>query len=194
MSLIKCNECGKEISDTAKVCPGCGYKMKKGDKKTLKWILIITIPTLLILAGIIITICIINNSSDTDDEPDTPRETETMSYKQKQIFADEAINFAKAAETAYVDKFLDGDGEYMFTAKELLDEYITKGDHDFKGCIVVEIDRNGYVGDKTVYLTNGKYMIVDETVEDIVDDIDYAVEEYDSYLWEKDYESCKNID
>lgn len=26
MALIKCPECGKEISDTAKVCPHCGYK------------------------------------------------------------------------------------------------------------------------------------------------------------------------
>ena len=26
MALIKCKECGKEISDSAKVCPNCGYK------------------------------------------------------------------------------------------------------------------------------------------------------------------------
>ncbi|WP_417039619.1 zinc-ribbon domain-containing protein, partial [Clostridium porci] len=25
MSLIKCPECGKEISDKAEKCPGCGY-------------------------------------------------------------------------------------------------------------------------------------------------------------------------
>ena len=25
MALIKCSECGKEISDTAKSCPNCGY-------------------------------------------------------------------------------------------------------------------------------------------------------------------------
>lgn len=25
MALIKCNECGKSISDKAKMCPGCGY-------------------------------------------------------------------------------------------------------------------------------------------------------------------------
>jgi len=29
MALIKCNECKKEISDTAKQCPHCGYKKKK---------------------------------------------------------------------------------------------------------------------------------------------------------------------
>lgn len=29
MSLIKCPECGKEISDSATACPGCGHPMKK---------------------------------------------------------------------------------------------------------------------------------------------------------------------
>lgn len=28
MALIKCLECGNEISDTAKICPHCGYKLK----------------------------------------------------------------------------------------------------------------------------------------------------------------------
>lgn len=28
MALIKCPECGQEISDTAKSCPHCGYKTK----------------------------------------------------------------------------------------------------------------------------------------------------------------------
>lgn len=29
MALIKCSECGKDISDRAKKCPGCGYQLKK---------------------------------------------------------------------------------------------------------------------------------------------------------------------
>lgn len=33
MALIKCNECGKEISDKAKVCPHCGYEMQKKNKQ-----------------------------------------------------------------------------------------------------------------------------------------------------------------
>ena len=33
MALIKCKECGKEISDQAKVCPNCGRtRAPKGDK------------------------------------------------------------------------------------------------------------------------------------------------------------------
>ena len=34
MALIKCPECGKEISDTIRKCPNCGYRKKtKPDKK-----------------------------------------------------------------------------------------------------------------------------------------------------------------
>lgn len=33
MALIKCDECQKEISDTAKTCPHCGYNLKKERKK-----------------------------------------------------------------------------------------------------------------------------------------------------------------
>ena len=32
MALIKCPECGKEISDTCKQCIHCGYVLKKGTK------------------------------------------------------------------------------------------------------------------------------------------------------------------
>lgn len=34
MALINCPECNKEISDTVKVCPGCGYKLAKKKKHT----------------------------------------------------------------------------------------------------------------------------------------------------------------
>ena len=44
MALKKCNECKKEISDTAEACPNCGYKNKKwsiGWKGTLFLIFIV---------------------------------------------------------------------------------------------------------------------------------------------------------
>lgn len=34
MALIKCPECGKEISDKAKSCPGCGYPINKTEVET----------------------------------------------------------------------------------------------------------------------------------------------------------------
>lgn len=33
MALIKCPECGKELSDTVKFCPNCGYKLKGINRK-----------------------------------------------------------------------------------------------------------------------------------------------------------------
>lgn len=29
MAMIKCSECGKDVSDTAKTCPSCGAKVRK---------------------------------------------------------------------------------------------------------------------------------------------------------------------
>ncbi len=34
MALIKCSECGKEISDKAAACPNCGMPLKKEDRGT----------------------------------------------------------------------------------------------------------------------------------------------------------------
>lgn len=36
MSLIKCPECSKKISDKAKSCPNCGYKIRKTKKSEAK--------------------------------------------------------------------------------------------------------------------------------------------------------------
>ena len=36
MALIKCKECGKQISDTATSCPHCGYELKKKITKPKK--------------------------------------------------------------------------------------------------------------------------------------------------------------
>lgn len=33
MALIKCPDCGKEFSETASVCPQCGYKKKNAEVK-----------------------------------------------------------------------------------------------------------------------------------------------------------------
>lgn len=35
MALIKCSECGMEISDKAKACPGCGCPVKRKEEGTV---------------------------------------------------------------------------------------------------------------------------------------------------------------
>ncbi len=53
MALIKCPECGKEISDKASSCPGCGYKIKKRLKIIKpKFIILIVLLLLLMIGGI----------------------------------------------------------------------------------------------------------------------------------------------
>lgn len=46
MALIKCPECGKEVSETATVCPNCGFSIKKQTYK--KYI----IDTIVVAIGI----------------------------------------------------------------------------------------------------------------------------------------------
>ena len=35
MALIRCPECGKEISDSAQVCPNCGCKTELGNQNEI---------------------------------------------------------------------------------------------------------------------------------------------------------------
>lgn len=62
MALIKCPECGKEISDAAESCPNCGYPIKgqqqigdsdglgKGQEtKKLKTVLFIVVGIILVV-------------------------------------------------------------------------------------------------------------------------------------------------
>lgn len=55
MSLIKCPECGKEVSDKASACPNCGYRISHLEKSsTLKKYAKICIICLLVVVAIIV--------------------------------------------------------------------------------------------------------------------------------------------
>ena len=65
MALIKCKECGKEISDQATTCPNCGYPMhqkitgntninEKIDNKKAIFIIIAIFVFALIIGAIIV--------------------------------------------------------------------------------------------------------------------------------------------
>lgn len=52
MSMMKCPECGKEISDSAKACPNCGYPIKqKKSKLIIVFAVIMGIIALVVLAS-----------------------------------------------------------------------------------------------------------------------------------------------
>ena len=52
MALINCPECGKEVSDKAKVCTNCGVKIKKKSNKILKLVISIVVVILIFVVGI----------------------------------------------------------------------------------------------------------------------------------------------
>ena len=51
MSLVKCKECGKEISDTAKLCPNCGVQIKQKYNKRIKIIISVIILIVISIIG-----------------------------------------------------------------------------------------------------------------------------------------------
>ena len=72
MALIKCNECKKEISDSAKQCPHCGYKKKK---LGLFWPIII----ILIIIGYLGE----DEISKVSNEEKTKKVVEVVSFNQE---------------------------------------------------------------------------------------------------------------
>ena len=65
MALVKCPECGKEISSQLKKCNNCGYKLKQVDKKKQKKFIIIGLVLLvLIVVGTIIGVSANKNNQE----------------------------------------------------------------------------------------------------------------------------------
>lgn len=68
MSLIKCKECGKEISSEAEVCPHCGKKIDEGNMFSK-------------LVGILVILGAIGSIFDNDK----PKNASTVSIPAEQI-------------------------------------------------------------------------------------------------------------
>lgn len=69
MSLVKCPECGKEISDATNKCPNCGYPLIKGKIETVKKsinkkYMFISIGIVIIFAGLIFGIRCYTNTPE----------------------------------------------------------------------------------------------------------------------------------
>lgn len=56
MALIKCPECNKEISDTTKRCPNCGYKFHIKNRKIIYTIISIVVVCIIIISSLILYI------------------------------------------------------------------------------------------------------------------------------------------
>jgi len=93
MALIKCPECDKEVSESAKSCPNCGYRLRKSilkQKSTSnnKWIIFAVIALCILVIGI--------GMFNILRRPDIPDNMSKKSYKLG----------VKAVEQ--VDAYLDG--------------------------------------------------------------------------------------
>ena len=82
-----------------------------------------------------------------------------MRKARKNSFVDEVINFAKAAETAYVSDSLTGAGKTCYVLKDLKGQYVAKNDTGYTGKVTIQIDTEGNIT-KTVTMTDGKNFYV----------------------------------
>lgn len=73
MSMIKCRECGKEISTEASACPNCGAKVKKTSGCLAIVLVAIAVPMLL---------AVINTSEKTSAPPKTKEQLEADAKRE----------------------------------------------------------------------------------------------------------------
>ena len=97
MALIKCEECGKEISEEARTCPNCGVKTAK-TKKQNKTISKVVIMVLIIVTLIAIIGINTNNAKKKDLMYQCSIEAINIleSYKEKRIDAKQAVKELKS--------------------------------------------------------------------------------------------------
>lgn len=72
MAMIKCPECGQEISSEVKCCPNCGFPIKKNRKLPVKTIGIVSFILILILIPIVCVV-ISYNRLDENEQSDVDR-------------------------------------------------------------------------------------------------------------------------
>jgi hypothetical protein len=96
MALIKCKECGKDISDTAKVCINCGAKTEKAKKNNKKIIVIaiIIIFLIILITGSIFIIQQLNNKTNLSAN-------EVVEYLQSKGYKFEALKSTLTQYTTY---------------------------------------------------------------------------------------------
>lgn len=64
MALIKCADCGKDFSDAATACPGCGRPNKAAEKKApaSNGCLIVILAMLAVFGGLFVALSVMSDS------------------------------------------------------------------------------------------------------------------------------------
>lgn len=99
MALIKCPECGKEISDTVEQCPHCGYSLKK--KKDKNTIVKVVIGVIAVFIVIFVARSVYDNAQQKKADQRAAELAALQASKEEEKAAQEA------EEEAYRDKILD---------------------------------------------------------------------------------------
>ena len=96
MALIKCSECGKQISDKAKKCPHCGASNKiqsrKKDNKNILPIIICLLLACLLIGGGIFAYQVLKDNNDTDVNTEKSETTKKNNEEYSTVFSYPSID------------------------------------------------------------------------------------------------------
>lgn len=170
--LVKCNDCGKEVSSSAKVCPSCGAKIKKQFyKKVWFWILVI-----IVILGAVASAG--NNESDGRTSHNSSKEDKIIEYTKVDIDVLEDVleNNAATAKDTYKGKYLEITGRLGTIDSDL--KYIsllsTTDDWDMIGvhCSI----KNSATKDVVKSLSNDQTIIVKGKITDVGEVMGYYLD------------------
>lgn len=166
--------------------------------KSKKGLIIALVIAFVLIAGAILTvILVINNSESSSGKDDDNSSRKSSKVKKEEVpkrkaneFADYALNFMKAAETKYVYDSIDDEPSTCYEISDLAD--FIEFESSYEGKVILKVDKDGDITNKYIYMTNGKYMIIDEDSESISKNPQKYVEVYSEDDWEDDYTVCSN--
>lgn len=99
MALIKCRECGKELSATALVCPHCGFPNKRKSKLGL---IIIAIFTIVLL---ITSVILLSNFVQKKASEDSYKKIDSLASLDVAIYGDNSVILLSQTTCSYCKKF-----------------------------------------------------------------------------------------
>ena len=101
MALIKCPECEKEISDTVKKCPHCGYSLKKKNNKN------IIVKIIILVIAILLVIFIAQNVHNNNIQKKKAEEA-AMQSAEEQAYRDKLLDIYSNLIITDLDDFSNG--------------------------------------------------------------------------------------
>lgn len=119
MALIKCSECGHEVSDKAKVCPKCGNKMAANSDKgnsTIKIVGAVVVVALLIGGAFLF----LNKGDEANNETANVETAEAVSANEAYEFDRSKAKLLKAVKVEYSNSLAPQAGN-NYEAKNLCD-------------------------------------------------------------------------